>query len=338
MKRSTLSLFAALVVVGLLSSLPVEAREPLLWAIEHPDAQGEEGPVVSYLFGSIHLPDARVKKLGTMVDRALDEADALYTEIDMANAQGAAMMLMMNPNGKTIYEILTPEQAKRVDAALAKMGIDATPFQYFKVWAIYVTVSMQMMMKGNIGTPLDMELYYRGVSGGKTVGGLETAEEQIGAFDAFSLEEQVAMLEEGVDMLITEDVDAMYEELIDAYLSGDPKKILELTNKTMAEMDDKKMAEKFMEELITKRDKRLAERMVEKMKASPDDSHFFVVGAAHMAMKDSVLYHLKRLGYNVERVGKKSAAPSKTRAADKSPQSSSDNASPAEKPVMIMSP
>ena len=43
-----------------------------------------DGAVPSHLFGTIHLPDERVLELPSSVERALDDADAVYTEVKLA--------------------------------------------------------------------------------------------------------------------------------------------------------------------------------------------------------------------------------------------------------------
>src|SRR5215510_15315077 len=65
-------------------------QKPLLWRIE--------GPVPSYLYGTIHIPDQRVLALPEVVMRAMAASDAVYTEVQLdpatiTAAAGAGQLL-----------------------------------------------------------------------------------------------------------------------------------------------------------------------------------------------------------------------------------------------------
>src|SRR5215471_8695107 len=59
-------------------------QKPFLWRIE--------GPVPSYLYGTIHIPDQRVLAIPDVVKKAMAVSDAVYTEVpfDSNSLQAAA--------------------------------------------------------------------------------------------------------------------------------------------------------------------------------------------------------------------------------------------------------
>src|SRR5687767_1251819 len=64
---------------------PVSAvKTPFLWRIE--------GPVPSYLYGTIHVPDAQVTVLPPAVEKAFASSAAVFTEIPMDGALQIGMM------------------------------------------------------------------------------------------------------------------------------------------------------------------------------------------------------------------------------------------------------
>src|SRR5688572_693713 len=83
---------------------PIE--HPLLWRI---DAPGGDGDSPSWLFGTIHLADPRVLALATEVEQALDDADAVYTELAFDRMSlGAIVQSTLLPDGQRLDDVLPP--------------------------------------------------------------------------------------------------------------------------------------------------------------------------------------------------------------------------------------
>src|SRR6516164_6138445 len=89
-------------------------QKPLLWRIG--------GPVPSYLYGTIHIPDQRVLALPDVVTRAMNASDAVYTEVvldqDTLSAAAGAGQLPASQDLKTIV-------GDEVFARLVKMVVRA---------------------------------------------------------------------------------------------------------------------------------------------------------------------------------------------------------------------
>ena len=290
-----------------------EVVEPFLWRIE---GEGLEKP--SFMFGTIHLPDDRVLAVPQVVNEALDLSDHFYTEIpmDMATQMGA-MQHMQLPNGQTLKDVLPAELYKRTDAYLASKGFQLVMFNRFKVWVVMAQMAaldyMREQMMGK--KALDAALYDRQQKAGKTVGGVEKVEEQIGAFDAFTLEEQIHLLESTLDSLeeAAADADAAKAErsagtetLVQAYLSGDASKLTEVMDGEYDEYGEK-LAEKFRMNLLVLRNRRMAERMVAHLKEQGADSHFFAIGTAHYPGEEGLIDLLEKEGYTITRLRKADA-------------------------------
>lgn len=278
------------------------AAAPLLWKIEG------VGDKPSYLFGTIHLTRASVTRLPPPVDSAFQQADAVYTEVpaDTATMMGTVQKMFL-PDGKTLRDILSEELLADLSTELATVNPAFTVdiFQRFKPWAVAASLSLledQIKYPGALA--LDMLLFQRAAMAGKETGGIETVDEQLGVFEAFTLEEQIQMLDETIDYMRasrSEGVSAI-DRLVDAYLSGDLASLDAEMEKWNAASEDAELNKKFMERLLYKRNIHMAERIEKMMREHPESGYFFAIGAAHLGGERGVIALLEKAGLKLTRV------------------------------------
>ena len=173
---------------------PIKA--PLLWRIE--------GRVPTYLFGTIHVPDALVTSLPRTVEQAFEASGAVFTEIPMDGAtQLGVMNKVLLPGDQTLSDVLgkplyarfseAVQRSLPKDAPSGMAGAITAMLGRMKPWAAMSQLSLieflPDMMAGR--KPLDTMLYDRARSSGKEAGALETVDEQLAVFEGFSLGEQV---------------------------------------------------------------------------------------------------------------------------------------------------
>ncbi len=298
-----------LLLIAPLAAAPAWAEEadrsddsaPLLWVVTHDDIDEP-----SFLFGTIHLPDERVKRLQPAVRQAFAMSGAVYTELPMETAvMMEAAQRSMLPDGKMLIDVLPEKLYERTEAYVTKKapGFPFAALERLKVWAIAVQLSMLDIMEEMArNEPLDMTLYNRAKRQDKEVGGLETLDEQIGVFDSLSTAEQIEMLEQSLQLLEDADKEGrdMLEELTRSYLKGDEELMVKLAFEYLDL--SKPLNKKIFQKLLIERDERMAERIAEKVRAAPDKSFFFAVGAMHMAGEKGVDALLEKDGFEVRRV------------------------------------
>lgn len=279
-----------------------ETAKPLLWKIE----SAAKKP--SYLFGTIHLTRPAVTKLAPQVLATFDASDAVYTEIpaDFATMLSATQSMMM-PDGKTLTDVLPDDVLEKLSAELAAINpmFSLDVFNQFKPWAIAASLMvLEDQMKYPGALALDMVLYQRAAIAGKTTGGLETIDEQLGVFDGFSEAEQIQMLSETVNMMRAdrEKGTSSLDLLVSAYLAGDLDKVEAEMEKWNAASEDPKLTEKFMERLLYKRNVHMADRIAALIRENPDTGYFFAIGAAHLGTDRGVLKLLEKAGFKISRV------------------------------------
>lgn len=265
---------------------------PFFWRIE--------GKVPSYLFGTFHLPDERITDVNPEVERALGEADAVFTEIEMDMGLTPALLKAMRlPAGKTLRDIAPPELVQRVLARLGIADRADSPALAMQPWV----VSMQVLLHGKTGggEPLDLQVYKDAKSAGKEVGGLETIEEQMAVFEGIGVDGGVALLKLTLDIL--DDYQKrgldLTEEMIKAYCAGDTPRLLAF----FEEMNgDRELWGELSRSLLTDRNLRMAERIERKLRALPEQKFVFAVGAGHLIGETNIVDLLRTRGYVVTRI------------------------------------
>lgn len=306
MQRIALALTLALTSFLALAPAPARAddsKEPerklVLWKVTHPDLEA-----TSYLFGTIHVPDKRVLALPKPVEEAFAASDALYCELALEpSLQMAATPLLMLPEGETLEGHIGKELLERAGKILAKRGLPLQPFQALKPWAFISQLQqLDFLMELQMGKlPLDSMLYQRAKKEGKTVGGLERLEDQLGVFDSISAEGQKKMVASGLDEieLAAKEKRKVAEPIIAAYLKGDIETILAKSEKE-AEADEE--SKKFLKMLLYDRNVNMTKEIEALLTKSPKAAHFFAVGAAHYPGEKGIVALLEAKGYTVERV------------------------------------
>ena len=282
------------------TSAPASTRtwaRPFLWRID--------GTPPSYLFGTIHVPDARLEPLLPSIQRALDASDVVLGELPMDAATRAAVASRtLLPPGRSLQNEIPADLYARVRALLHAKRIPPAAVARLRVWSL----ALQLMLLDRVAAlvtmkPLDLRLYESANDAGKSVGGLETVDEQMQVFDGLSRAEQATFLKQTLDNLDEQrkrGVDA-FEELFQLYLSGDEVK----TREAFAHMSDPSNAldTKLEKRVIEDRNKVMTDRVQARIDAAPKRSHFIAVGAAHLLGDDSVVAALAKRGYKLTRLG-----------------------------------
>ena len=273
-----------------------------------------EGQVPVYLFGTIHVPDERVLAMSPSVDKAFAQSTAVYTEIPMdSGTQMAVMGRIMLPGEQKLSDIIGERLYARMNTQVEKSlggsvpgaaGLIATMFERMKPWAAMSQLSLIEFLPDLAAgrQPLDAMLYSRAQEQGKTVGALETPEEQLAVFESFSMAEQTRMLELTLDEMEKHRPGELSQSraLVEAYLSGDMAQVSQKIEEAME--GDRGLMSRFRTIAIDQRNTRMAERIAALRRKQPDTVFFFAVGTAHYAGPTGIVAQLQKAGLKVSRV------------------------------------
>ncbi len=277
---------------------------PLLW-------EGRHGPTPVALFGTIHVPDARVLALPQAVRDALARADRVVTEVPLDGAtqaqMAAALLLPADTRLRAIIgEARFERLESRVRAAIEPRAPAVAPLlvgmlDRLKPWAALAQLAtldyLPDLLEGRMS--LDAQLYADAEAAGKQVGGLETVAEQAGTFDAFTAGELAALLDAALDELESPGSGPTSAALVEWYLQGDADKLAGALSHTPG---DPALARKFEAEVLVARNHRMADRIDALRRQAPHEALFVAVGALHLVGPGNLLQLLETRGYDIARV------------------------------------
>lgn len=252
------------------------------------------GESPSYLFGTIHSEDPRVLALPQEVRQAFDSSGRVVLEVQMdAETLISSLTAMLLTDGRDLRSVVGSALYRRCLEAAEQRGIPDMALQRYKPWAIATLLSLPPMETGQF---LDLVLYQTAQQDGKQIVGLETAAEQLGAFDRLSDSDQIVLLEDTLRNL--DQMPTLYTELLEAYLRRDLAALVELSGNSF-QGGSTQVAEHFQEYLVIDRNHRMVDRLLPHLR---EGDVFAAVGALHLPGEEGMLNLLRQKGYRVERL------------------------------------
>lgn len=251
-----------------------------------------------YLLGTIHMMKPDVSWQSAQVKAALTASSKLIEEVSNVDDMAAAQQLLFQ-NGidreHPLSSKISKDDLARLDAALKQMGMPGeSAMEPLRPWAAMLTISVLPILKAGYSpeSGVDVTLANEWKTGGKTVDGLETLDQQIHLFADMSEADQVMALHVSLDDLdhASEDVNTM----VAAWIKGDVETIGDLENKEFKQEDPG-----LYKLLIVQRNKAWVEQLSRMLDSG--GTEFVAVGAGHLPGNDGVLKLLSAKGYTVTR-------------------------------------
>ena len=290
------------------AKVPVEERKGSVWSVS-------DGDNTVYLAGSVHLLREEDYPISPVYDQAYADSESIVMEVDMAEMMSPQGMMQMQQLGMfgpddQLSNHLSEELIKRIEAYLekdqmGKMMVLALP--RMKPGMVLLSISSVEAMRMNARPDLGLEMVYyqKAAKDGKEVTGLETLEYQMTRFEGISDEEMEKMLSSTMDE--AENMADTLGKLIASWHRGEETEIDEIINEEFE--DDSK----FRQLLLTERNANWVPEVEKAIKGS--ENVMFLVGAAHLVGKGSVVDLLRKKGYEVKKVDPKPAAAEQKKAA-----------------------
>lgn len=289
LRRQLVLLLALMLLVPVLASAQPAIKPAteigLLWRLISP--QGK----VSHLYGTMHSANPKITTLAPPVQAAFDRSKRVVLELKMApGSMDRSGAMLMYSAGRELSDDVPEPLLSEVRALGGRKGLSFMVLSRMKPWAVAVTLTSPPSKQGEF---LDLALAKRARKAGKTVIGLETAEEQLQTFNDLSVADQLTLLQDVVDEI--DELPALFRDLESAYLARDLGRILELSEQDLAKPGSG-LAERLLVGLIDGRNMRMAERMQSALQAGES---FVAVGALHLPGGNGLLQLLKERGYRV---------------------------------------
>jgi uncharacterized protein YbaP (TraB family) len=269
-------------------------EKSLLWQVTGP---GLSKP--SYVFGTIHLIDAKDYFLPKGTMSAMDNVSKVVFELDMKEMSDMSKLMgMMNKlymkDDKTLKDLLTDPEYKAVGDFFQEKGLPLFMFERMKPMFLSIFASGDMdpggLQNGKMKS-YEMELLEMAENTGKSSGGLETIEFQISLFDAIPYEAQAKMLVEAIQKGSDSEGDDEFKKMTDMYKSQDINAMVKMISEEGSDVSG------FEDKLLTERNKNWIPLMIEMAKKEPT---LFAVGAGHLGGENGVINLLKKTGMKVK--------------------------------------
>jgi uncharacterized protein YbaP (TraB family) len=266
----------------------------LLWQVEG------AGSAPSYVLGTFHSSDARLRNLLPEVRRALDSSETAAFELQR-NAEDDARLMraVQQPEGRRLEDVLGPELFQRTAAAVAKFGVPPEGAQRLTPLGLLPLLAYPRheLARMTFGEPVfDEWLQREARRQGKALHGLETYDEQIALFGDMDDAEQVVLVSDLLNDHAR--VDAEFGRMLALYLAGDLEAIM-AEAVDWSGTADVEAAERFSRRLLDDRNRIMVARMTPLMQ---DGATFVAVGAAHLGGEVGVLSLLEQQGFRVTRI------------------------------------
>jgi len=276
-------------------SSPGVAREnaPLFYSFSRENNQ-------LWLLGSVHLGDQSMYPMDTMVIQAWDSSDELVLELDLDNISPKLMMRWivdkgMYPEGESLEQDISDTLLGRLNAVLAKMGVQSNRFQNFRPWMICIQLSGSMMEQQGLAKEWGVDYRFMKLARaeGRPLVALETHEEQLGSLESLSLVDPAAVLEWCVDD--AEEMLRTPHKLIDCWKTGDAECLSELVLEGPLENPEMKFVR---EAFFDDRNKRMVHRLNGLVKKHRN--YFMVVGTGHLLGEQGIVNLLRQTGWRLQ--------------------------------------
>jgi uncharacterized protein YbaP (TraB family) len=250
-----------------------------------------------YILGSIHLLKKDAYPLKQSIENAFEQTNKLVLEIDLRTANSDRVQQLMlqkgaSTDGTVLHQNVSKETYESVAIRAKELGIDIRLLNSFKPWIVATTMAAVKLQQLGFDSKLGIDRYLgdRAVRSNKPIGGLETAEFQLGLFDQFSVKEQELLLRQSMNEM--DHLERNVADIVRAWKSGD---VGSLEKHLLAGMRD---YPEIHQKVIEDRNRRWLPQ-IEGM-LSRGENALIVVGAAHLVGTNGVIQLLKSRGYKVE--------------------------------------
>lgn len=263
-------------------------KNSLLWQITPPNG----GPS-SYLFGTMHVRDARAFGWLDAALEYLTDCAVFATEFDFSETDNQALTEVLRlPNDTSLHHLLKPGAWKNLDHyALKLLGVPAARFDHQHPMMVSSTLTAVFMSEEQTYS-LDETLWYAAQAAGKQCTGVETFEEQLQTLKKIPLEQHI----KGLTWLLKNfsRQRRRLQKMMNMYAESDLQNLYQAA---------KKDAKGLRKVLLYDRNKLMAKRFA---KIAQSQSLFCAVGAGHLAGQKGMLRLLKKAGFKVKAVEKAS--------------------------------
>ena len=283
---SVLFVFASCNAQGQKDWVKNSDNNTLLWKVS-----GKDLKKPSFLFGTFHLLCKQDIHFSDPLKSIIKSVDTIYMEMDMDDPTMmlSGMMYMNMKEGKTLKNLYTPEEYKRLDSYFSDtLKMPMMLFQKAKPYFLVALLYPRMM---DCASPsgVEQEIIKIAKEENKSINGLETMQLQASVFDSIPYEWQAKELLKNIDSFPKYKKE--FDEMVKVYKNQNMDSLENMMTKSEFGGDE------FSEVLLGNRNRNWVHQLNTIMKKQ---SVLVAVGAGHLPGKDGLIELLRKEGYTVE--------------------------------------
>ena len=271
---------ASLLALCLWATLALAEERTWLWKVEG------EGQAASYLFGTIHIDDARVMDFSAELREAFHAAQTFAMESVPQNDMRYALM----PSG-SLADKLSEAELDKVRQLAEEHSLDTDTALRMKPWLL---ASIFSLPQARSPFTLDVVLYGKAFNDRKRIVGLETPKDHFDILDGVPESDQLILLRSTLAKS-TEQKEEEYSRIVNAYLDKDFPTLMAEDQVSMEGLAPE-AGKRLMYLLLQKRNVAMAETIQQEMKKG---AVFVAVGASHLPGEQGLIALLRKAGYRV---------------------------------------
>ena len=258
----------------------------LLWKVS-----GKDLKKPSFLFGTFHLLCKDDIHFSDPFKKVIATVDTIYMEMDMDDptVMLSGMMYMNMKDGKTLKDLYTPVEYKRLEAYFSdSLKMPMMLFQKAKPYFLVALLYPRMM---DCASPsgVEQEIIKIAKDEKKSINGLETMQLQASVFDSIPYEWQAKELLKNMDSFPKYKKE--FKDMVQVYKNQNMDSLEKMMTKSEFGGDE------FGEVLLGNRNRNWVHQLNSIMKKN---SVLVAVGAGHLPGKDGLIELLRKEGYTVE--------------------------------------
>jgi len=252
-----------------------------------------------YFGGTIHILKAENLPLPSEYDRAYAASDKLVFETDIdgvktAEFQQKMLSKLTLPDGMTLQSHLNDETYTALKRHLDSRGLPIVEFHRFRPSMVALIISvMEYEVNGLDQDGVDQIFATKAKVDGKAIEWFESVDEQLDFIVNLGGGDDNAMINYTLDEIQT--LPTLIDDMLSSWRDGD----LEKLNKSVVEAMEKTSPEIYTS-LIIQRNNNWMPKIMQMLEDKPTE--FVLVGAAHLAGKDSIFAKLEAKGYKIAKV------------------------------------
>ncbi|HEX8548636.1 MAG TPA: TraB/GumN family protein, partial [Cytophagaceae bacterium] len=257
--------------------------QSLLWEIS-----GNGLKDTSYLYGTMHVRDARVFGFGDSLWTRFNKSSAFAGEIILEGADKKALAKhLLLPKDTSLKMLIGKANYKKVKK-LAKPQLGPFAMLINRIKPIYLSgLITEVPTKDGYSEPVDMYFQKKAKNLNKELIGLEEIEAQLRLMNMFPLKQQAEMLVASINNMDSTKLEM--EQMMELYLKQDLEGLQQTVNEAGLSLE---MSNAMLGERNTAMAEKISTLIVKQ-------SIFIAVGAAHLGGKGGLIDLLKQRGFTL---------------------------------------